>query len=76
MNADNSRNSAANPAAKGSAITFFVTGEGVLNSLPIDGRIPTAPFQRPLLPVVVGVNNAGIDVLDAGACLVIQASFR
>ncbi len=67
QNQDGSRNSAANPAAKGSVITFFVTGEGRPQTLGIDGRPAAAPFAQPFLPVVTGVNNAGIETLYAGA---------
>jgi len=44
-----------------------VTGEGVLSTLPIDGRLAAAPLQTPLQPVTVGVNHAGIQVMYAGA---------
>jgi amidase len=67
LNADGSRNSAANPAAKGSTITFFVTGEGIMSTLAIDGRLAAAPLQTPAQPVIVGVNGAGVNVLFAGA---------
>jgi len=68
---DATQNSATNPAKKGSTITFFVTGEGLVsttgNTLPIDGRLAAAPLQMPLAPVVVSVNNQGVNVLYAGA---------
>jgi len=71
FNADGSRNSATNPAKKGSNVTFFVTGEGLIsvtgNVLPIDGRLAGAPLQIPVAQVVVGVNNAGASLLYAGA---------
>lgn len=67
LNADGSKNSAANPAKKGSYITFFVTGEGISSTLPVDGRIPVTPLQTPLLPITVGLNNRGIAKLYAGA---------
>lgn len=67
LNADGTRNTAANPAKKGSSITFFVAGEGIPGTLGIDGRLAAAPFQTPAQPVVVGVNNAGVTTLYAGA---------
>lgn len=67
LNEDGSTNSAAHPAKKGSLITFSLTGEGVLNSLPIDGRLPTAPLAAPVLPVVVTVNNNKIATRNASA---------
>jgi len=71
FNADGSRNSSTSPAKKGSNITFFATGEGLItatgNVLPIDGRLAAAPLQTPVAPVLVGVNNAGVALLYAGA---------
>jgi uncharacterized protein (TIGR03437 family) len=72
LNGGGSRNSQASPAAKGSNITFFVTGEGVTNPpalalAPIDGRLASAPLPAPVQSVVVGVNNGSVNVLFAGA---------
>jgi amidase len=71
FNADGSRNSATNPAPKGSTITFYVTGEGLVsatgNTLPIDGRLAAAPLQTPVAQVVVQVNNQAVTALYAGA---------
>lgn len=67
LNEDGSRNAPANPAKKGSLITLSITGEGLLNTLPIDGRLPTAPLQTPLLPLVVTLNNNKIAMRFANA---------
>jgi amidase len=67
QNSDGSLNSATKPASKGSYITFYVTGDGIQNSLAFDGRLAAAPFQKPILPVVVTVNNVSATVLYAGA---------
>jgi amidase len=77
FNSDGTKNSQANPAQKGSIITLFATGEGLItnrsNVLPIDGRLAGAPavlptaLQSPVASVVVGVNNAGLPILYAGA---------
>jgi amidase len=71
INADGTRNSSTNAAKKGSSISFFVTGEGLItatgNVLPIDGRLASAPLQSPLAQVIVGVDNAGVTLLYAGA---------
>ena len=67
LNADGSRNSATNPAAKGSFITFFVTGEGIPSTLGIDGRLAAAPLQTPVQKVTVNFNSAAANVLFAGA---------
>jgi len=56
LNADGSANSAANPAAKGSLVQIFATGEGVLSPAGVDGRIengPVASIPKPVLPVSV-----------------------
>lgn len=67
LNGDGTRNSATNPAQKGSNITFYLTGEGIPSTLGIDGRLAAAPLQTPLQTVVVGVNGAGVFVPFAGA---------
>ena len=61
------KGTAAIQAQKGSYFTFYVTGEGIPSTLGIDGRIAAVPLQQPLQPVIVGVNNKGVTVLDAGA---------
>jgi uncharacterized protein (TIGR03437 family) len=61
LNADGTVNSAANPAARGSAITIFATGEGVTNPADSDGVVETSSSRVPVAPVSVtfsGVNAA------------------
>lgn len=56
LNQDGSYNSVGNPAAKGSVVTLFATGEGQLNPAGGDGRIETGPLSSipvPKLPVTV-----------------------
>ncbi len=56
LNANGSANSASNPAAKGSLVQIFATGEGVLSPAGVDGRIengPVATIPKPVLPVSV-----------------------
>jgi uncharacterized protein (TIGR03437 family) len=68
QNSDGSPNSATKPATKGTYITFYVTGDGIQNSLAFDGRRASAPpLQTPVLPVVVTINGASATVLYAGA---------
>ncbi len=60
LNADGSANSEANPAAKGSIIQIFGTGEGVLTPAGEDGRIengPVSAIPKPVLPVSVTFAN-------------------
>lgn len=67
LNQNGTFNSAQNPAAKGSIITFFATGEGQTIPPGVDGRLATVPLPAPILPVVVGIANIGAEVLYAGA---------
>lgn len=60
LNSDGSANSAANPAAKGSIVQIFATGEGVLSPAGADGRIENGPVSgipKPTLPVKVTFAN-------------------
>ena len=65
LNQDYSFNGLTNPAARGSAITFFATGIGVTSPC-VDGKTYQNEFPRPTLPVVVGVGSSGAQVLYAG----------
>jgi len=72
FNQDLSPNSPGNPAARGTIITFFATGEGETTPPGVDGRIMPrgdSPLTLPMpaLPVIVGVANRGAEVLYAGA---------
>src|SRR5581483_2264898 len=70
LNADGSVNSPANPAAKGSVVQIFGTGEGAISPAGVNGRIengPVSSIPKPVLPV--GVTVAGIaspDIQYAG----------
>ncbi len=67
LNQDNSFNNAQNPAAKGSVIVFFVTGEGQTDPPGTDGQIATATFPKPALPVRVDISGFQAEILYAGA---------
>jgi amidase len=68
LNSDGTVNSAANPAKKGSYVTFYATGEGIPGTLGIDGRLAvTTPYQTPYLTVTVTLNGAAVQPLYAGA---------
>ncbi|MDP3000834.1 MAG: hypothetical protein Q8N47_25345 [Bryobacterales bacterium] len=67
LNEDYSPNSPSNPARKGSVVMLFATGEGATNPAGVDGRVASAPLPAPLLPVAVGINNAGAELIYAGA---------
>ncbi len=59
LNSDTSVNSPANPAARGSVIVLYGTGEGRTNPPGLDGRIALAVYPKPVLQVKVTI--AGID---------------
>jgi uncharacterized protein (TIGR03437 family) len=62
FNQDQSYNSLSNPAAKGSVVVLYMTGEGQTAAAGITGRVTTvSPIQpltpQPLLPVSVLING-------------------
>lgn len=65
-NADGALNSAANPAAPGSYVTFYVTGASAAGSGAIDGAPATGPAQI-AQNVVVTIGGKAAQVLYAGA---------
>ncbi len=67
LNQDNALNSGARPAAKGSVVVLFATGEGQTSPEGSTGRIAATVFPRPTLPVSVQVGGIDAEVLYAGA---------
>jgi uncharacterized protein (TIGR03437 family) len=67
LNQDNSVNTSGNPAAKGSIVVIFGTGEGQTLPGGADGAIANSVFPKPVLPVSVSVGGLSADVLYAGA---------
>ncbi len=65
LNQDGTPNSAANPAARGSVISIFLTGAGRMTPAQADGSVTslTAPFPAPVLGVACSLG----EVLYAGA---------
>lgn len=57
----------ANPAARGEAVSLFITGGGDVNPA-VQSGVPAPPGLPPvmLLPVIVGVDNKGTDPLFSG----------
>ena len=66
LNEDGTPNSAANPAARGSVIVVFATGEGQTDPAGVDGKLAAAPLPSPIGGVVTGVGDEGAEVLYAG----------
>jgi uncharacterized protein (TIGR03437 family) len=54
-NADGGANNASHPAAPGSMVTLYATGEGQTSPAGIDGKIDSAPLPKPLQPVSITI---------------------
>ena len=65
LNADGSVNSSANPAARGSTITLFATGEGVTTPGSTDGMTETDTSRVPVASVSVVFNTTSAPVTSA-----------
>ncbi len=66
-NQDGSVNSATNPAAPGSVLILYGTGEGQTVPAGIDGSVATAVFPKPVQDVTVQIGSRAATVLYAGA---------
>ena len=64
-NQDGSANSATNPAAAGTFITLYATGEGQTSPGGSDGQPVSAPQPRPVLPVSVTIGGLPATVQSA-----------
>jgi uncharacterized protein (TIGR03437 family) len=69
LNRDGTLNSISNPAARGSIITFFACGAGLMTPVVADGTISplTLPLPAPVLPVSVAIRGVTSMVQYAGA---------
>ena len=68
LNQDGSLNSPQNPAAKGSVVVLYGTGEGAMTPGVVDGRLTTGPvLPRPVLPVRARVGGVPAALHYAGA---------
>jgi len=59
MNTDGSVNTAANPAARGSWITLFATGEGVTLPADTDGIVEANNSRIPIAPIGIVMSGVG-----------------
>ncbi len=66
-NPDGSPNSATDPAALGSILTFYATGEGLTNGSNVSGQAAVAPYPSPVLPVTLTVAGFPAQILYAGS---------
>lgn len=67
LNQDGSVNGQTNPAAKGSVISVFATGEGILSPAGVNGKLASTPVPAPILPVQAILNGATVTPLYAGS---------
>jgi uncharacterized protein (TIGR03437 family) len=67
LNQDNTVNSATNPAAIGSYIVVFATGEGQTDPAGVDGKVATAVYPKPKLPVSLSIGGVDAPIAYAGA---------
>ena len=66
LNQDGSANSAANPAARGTIVTLYATGEGQRNPAGVTGALPGAN-DAPVLPVSLTVGGAAATLTYAAS---------
>lgn len=67
LNEDGSYNSTGAPAARGSVLMLFATGEGKTNPISVEGQVPGFPLPVPILPVTVRIGGYLGEVIYAGA---------
>ncbi len=67
LNQDQTFNNAGSPAAVGSIVVLYGTGEGQTNPGGTDGQLATATYPKPNLGVTVTVGGQNAEVLYAGA---------
>jgi uncharacterized protein (TIGR03437 family) len=67
VNIDGSQNSPANPAAAGSIVSIYATGEGNTRPMGQDGRVIVTDLRVPLLPVRLYLNGRELEILYAGS---------
>ncbi len=67
VNQDLSVNSTSNPAAAGSTLVLYGTGEGMTNPPSVDGAVNSTVFPKPQLPVSVQIGGQDAQLVYAGA---------
>ena len=67
LNQDSKVNGASNPAAKGSVVVFFGTGDGTEDPDVPDGNVNAAVFPKPRQPVGMTIGGVPAEVVYAGA---------
>jgi len=67
LNQDQSLNTVYRPAARGSVVTMFATGEGQTRPEGVDGQVAVGALPRPVSPVSATIGGLPAEVLYAGA---------
>ncbi len=67
LNQDGTINAPANPADRGSLVTVFATGAGLMDPPGTEGHAVLPPFPAPLLPVRVQIDGFDAAIQYAGA---------
>jgi uncharacterized protein (TIGR03437 family) len=67
VNQDGTLNAPGNPAARGSIMTLYATGEGQTLPRGADGVPAQSPLPKPVLPVQVRIGGLPVEVLYAGS---------
>jgi len=66
LNQDGTRNGAAAPAAAGSVLSLYATGEGQTSPAGVDGKLAAAPLPQPVAKVTVTIGGVAAEVQYAG----------
>ena len=64
---DGSYNSTGNPAASGTYLTIYATGEGLTDGANISGAAAAAPYPQPRLPVTATLSGVTAQIVWAGS---------
>ena len=67
VNQDATLNSTLNPAARGSIVVLYATGEGQTNPGGVNGQPAAAPYPKPLAGVSLSIGGYPAELLYAGA---------
>ena len=66
LNEDQTPNRINSPAARGSTVVLFATGEGLTIPPGVDGKLTVVPYPSPLLPVSVQIGGIDAKVVYKG----------
>jgi uncharacterized protein (TIGR03437 family) len=66
VNHDGTQNGTTNPAAAGSELSLYATGEGQTSPAGVDGKPAAPPLPQPLGAVTVTIGGADAEVRYAG----------